>query len=172
MSFEWKVSNIPVANIEFIVEFILISWLYVLFCPPLKKLISIAVPCSIIFFIINSIYLQPIGTYQNFNRLIVSLLIIAYSIIYDIHLVRNLPADNLWRYGPFWIVAAFLCGFTLNLFIFALSNYVFRELPKEMAIVFWMFHGFNDLLKNVLLAVGIYYVSDSKSSVIRRVSYI
>src|SRR4051812_3823095 len=39
-----KLSNLPSANTEFILEFILISWLFVILCPPLKKAVILIAP--------------------------------------------------------------------------------------------------------------------------------
>src|SRR5438093_1389764 len=47
MSFVWGLPNVQVANVEFILEFILISWLFAILCPQLKKRVLLIIPLFI-----------------------------------------------------------------------------------------------------------------------------
>jgi hypothetical protein len=57
---------------------------------------------------------------------------------------------------------AFYMYFSLNLFIYTFSPFVFEQLSKETAIIFWMAHGLVEIIRNIFLAIAFYYASCNK----------
>ncbi|HET9057304.1 MAG TPA: hypothetical protein VFN30_10720, partial [Chitinophagaceae bacterium] len=47
--------------------------------------------------------------------------------------------------------------FSFNLFLFIIANYVFKNFSNEIGMTVWGFHNINNIVKNILFAVGIYY---------------
>src|SRR5258706_134135 len=67
------------------------------------------------------------------------------------------PVNDPVRDSPFWINTAFWYYFTVNIFLFCSSSFIFTEASTSIATVFWGFHNFNNIIRNLLLTLGIYF---------------
>ena len=47
--------------------------------------------------------------------------------------------------------------FCLNLFLFLMGSYVLTKLDPETSALIWSSHNVNNIIKNILFAVGIYF---------------
>jgi hypothetical protein len=70
-------------------------------------------------------------------------------------MMKELPVDNILYHMPFWLVTGIFFYFGMNLYVFCLSNYVFKDLAPEYAVIFWISRGFSEIVKNILFAIGI-----------------
>jgi hypothetical protein len=91
-----------------------------------------------------------------------SLLLMGYSVHYLAGLYKRGLAPNIAHYGPFWINAAVFYYFTVDIFLFAFANLLLKEVSVETSMVAWGFHNLNNIIKNVMFAMGIYYLSKAK----------
>jgi hypothetical protein len=107
--------------------------------------------------IINIAFLESINEYQSLLRLLGNAVILGFAISYYQHVYKIMPIKNITESSPFWINNAVLYYFSLNFFLFAAANYIFKNEPPEVGMVFWSFHNFNNIVKNCLFAVAIYY---------------
>jgi hypothetical protein len=114
------------------------------------------------FFLVASVVktiVDPIGDMHYTSLWSVScFLIIIYSIVYLNDVFRRPPVENIVTYGQFWINAALFYYFMLNAFFYFLADKILKE-PLETSELLWAFHSLNNLIKNILLAVGIYYLA-------------
>src|SRR5260221_4627387 len=151
-----------ILNIFFVVQITLLSQIFALLLKE-WKIVFITLAVFWAFFILNSIFLQPINEYQSLLRLIGGLIILGHSVYYYFLLFKNLPTDSLLRYSPSWIVDDVSYYFSFNLFLFVIANYLFKNEP-EIRILFWGFHSINNVIKNCLFAAGIYLAEAKNKS--------
>lgn len=71
-------------------------------------------------------------------------------------LLIKLRVINVMKYGLFWISTGTLYYYSFNLFS-SIPTMYFTNLSSEDAMVFWSFHDANNIVKNILFCVGIYY---------------
>ncbi len=150
-----KSSTITI-NTFFSIQFFLFSFIYISF---LKK--KLLIYCSLFFYItfliVNSLFIQPFYQFQSWSRLVESFFLISYTLIYYLKILKATPPVNSLRTFPTIFNTAVFFYFSLNLFLFIISNYIFTQMSHEDKIIAWSFHNINNFIKNILFAVGIYY---------------
>ncbi len=79
-----SINNLHALHIYTVLEFVLIGWYYYYNLPDIisKKSILICIVLFSIFSILNSLFIQPINTYNSYARGIEILLIISFSILF------------------------------------------------------------------------------------------
>lgn len=116
--------NLPLLHIYTIIQFLLIAWFYgLLFKRMLPRLLipSIAIGFTI-FSIINSLFIQPISTYNSIALGLQCLLGISFTIIGFYKIMAEMKELSLIKSPEFWANLGFLLYFSTNLFILILSN--------------------------------------------------
>lgn len=148
-------SNIKVLNIFFLLQFYLLSYLYAIY---LKKssLVIAGVIVFTVFSIVNTLFIQPFDEIQSLSDGLQSVLFILFSIACHLHLLKNPSEDENFDAMVFWINMALMFYFSMNLYLFVSSNYIFSEESSDIGLIAWTFHNCFNVLKNVLLGVGIY----------------
>jgi hypothetical protein len=58
-------------------------------------------------------------------------------------------------FGLLWINSGILFYFSFNLFLFVMSSYVLTHLEQELTLIIWSFHNVNNIIKNILVGLGI-----------------
>ncbi len=155
------VSLFSIANIFFVIQFLLLSRFYSSLSGS-KKYYYLLVP-FIAFFIFNTIFIQPIHTYQSWLRVAGGFIYICYSVSYYIQVLKVKPhIDPIYHFPPFWLNTAIFYYFSFNFFLFIISSYVFTNMSIDTMKAFWSFHNFNNIIKNILFAVGIYWAGRTK----------
>jgi hypothetical protein len=152
-----SISNFPVTNIYVIVSFTLFSIFYSKLLPFRKKLIYVILFFFINFFLYNTFLVQGFYSFQGYTRALGGLIMVFYSYTYFSSLLKNLPCTDIKGYGLFWINTGTSFYFSFNLLLFVFSSYVFENLTQEASMYFWSFHNVNNIIKNILFCVGIYY---------------
>jgi len=146
-----------ILNIFFVTQIILLSQIFALLLER-KKGIYVTLALFLVFGVLDTILFQPINEYQNVLRLVGGVMMISFSVYYYfIFFAKPIPTIDIFRFSPGWIVTAVFYYFSYNLFLFVFANYVFRNETREMAMLFWGFHGINNIIKNSLFTIGIYY---------------
>ena len=157
-----QISNHAVNNIYFLVSFAVLSLMYARLLPDVKQAIYsfIGVACCI--FIWDTFCIQTITGVQSYVITFCAILSIGYALIYYDHLLNKRPALYIMQYPFFWINSAVIYYFGLNLFLFAFSNYIFENLKDEEVIAVWAFHNVNNIIKNILFAVGLSFIESKR----------
>ena len=157
-----QISNHAVNNIYFLVSFAVLSLMYARLLPDVKQAIYsfIGVACCI--FIWDTFCIQTITGVQSYVITFCAILSIGYALIYYDHLLNKRPALYIMQYPFFWINSAVIYYFGLNLFLFAFSNYIFENLKDEEVIAVWAFHNLNNIIKNILFAVGLSFIESKR----------
>ena len=149
-----------VFNVQDMLQFFLIAFIYYqMYLKEYKTPFYLSLSGYVVFEVLNSIFFQPVTAFQNFSWTLTGLIFILFSIGWKLNALMTTPVLKMSRYSYFWINTAILCYFAVNLFLFILTNYVFTNMTESVGRIFWSFHNFNNIVKNVLFAVGIYYFS-------------
>jgi hypothetical protein len=158
--FHQKASNVIPINIYFVSTFLLISYFY--FELIFKKRLRYVAACAVIIYLSTAVFsFISLGVDQYLNSLwaLGAFIIGGYGIIYIINLqdmvVDRLLDKDLYSYRI--INASFLSYFLVTLLLFISTNYVFTEADVDTSRIFWSFHNIANTLKNIGLAVGLYY---------------
>ena len=155
-----RVQSASLINSYTIIQFFLLGFIYFeLYLREHRSIFYAAVGVYVVFEILNSIFLQPFNTFQNFSWTLTGIIFIMFAIGWKLHIFVTTPVLKLNKYPYFWINTAILCYFSVNLFLFILTNYVFTNMTESLGRIFWSFHNFNNIVKNVLFAIGLYYFS-------------
>lgn len=149
------ISNHVVNNIYFMVSFIVLSLMYAQPLVDARPSIYSFIGVAFCLFIWDTFCLQSITGVQSYIATFCAILSIGYAIIYYDHLLTTLPATNITRLPFFWINTAVTYYFGLNLFLFVFSTYIFENLKDEEILVVWIFHNVNNIIKNILYAIGL-----------------
>lgn len=91
-----SLNNLHALHIYTVLEFVLIGWYYYYNLPDIisKKSILICIVLFSIFSILNSLFIQPINTYNSYARGIEILLIISFSILFYMKNVFDLKREE------------------------------------------------------------------------------
>src|SRR5258706_4887459 len=154
---KFSITNRPVGNVYSLLSFIVISLIYSQFLKERRKLIAIIIILFVVFFGIDSFFFQKITTFQSYTRILASIICIGYSVLFYSRSSKIGPVNDPVRDSPFWINTAFWYYFTVNIFLFCSSSFIFTEASTSIATVFWGFHNFNNIIRNLLLTLGIYF---------------
>jgi hypothetical protein len=146
-------------NAYYAMTFFLLSWFYyeVLFIKSRRVVVFLGLAVYLQSFVLISIFVQGITEYQTLMWIITGIIMIVYSIAYFIYSLSIIPNTSTLYYTPIWINSGVLIYFILNLFLFILSNYVLTKLDPQMSLLIWSFHNVNNVLKNILFGIGIYF---------------
>jgi hypothetical protein len=151
-----------VNNIYLISLFLLINRTYFIFWKSLlnirKSLFTKISFILICLFILDSIFYENIKEHQSIIWAIESLVCTVYAIKFYIACHKISPPVNALTFAPFWLNTAIFLYFSFNLFLFAMSNYIFKNMSADDSMAAWVFHNFNNIIKNILFAVSIYHV--------------
>lgn len=151
-----KVPNFTVGNIYAPVFFLLLVLFYRELLPSHRSKLYIFIAIYFVFLTVNALFIQDITEYQGYSRALGGVIMIGCSLLHFSSLMKNPPNQDIITYGPFWISAGIIFYFGFNLFLFVFSNFVFTTLEAEIGRTYWTFHNINNIVKNVLFAVGIY----------------
>ena len=181
ISFSADISNIiyiklcfkgaEIVNIYFLLQFILVSTIFTMLCEQMKGLIYSIGGAYILFFILNSIYQQPISAFQSNIATLQDVIIIVYAFVYFYLVLKELEIGHLLRYSSFWIVTSLFLYSLLSVYIFAISTFVFNHLPGIYGTYLWMFHNLTNILKNFMFFLAMVYTKRRTPSVIRLKRY-
>jgi hypothetical protein len=152
-------STVVLFNAYYAILFFLLTWFYyeILFINNRRVMVWIGLAIYLQSFILITFFVQSFFEYQTLMWVITAIIMITYGIAYFFYSFSALPASNVFGHTLIWINSGILIYFCLNLFLFILGNYVLTRLDSEMSALIWSFHNVNNIIKNILFAVGIYF---------------
>jgi hypothetical protein len=149
-------------NVYTLFEFIGVSFVYSFLLPHWKKSIYGVLVLFVLFFGANSYWIEDIRAIQDYPLVVESIIVIAYCITYFFYSLKEVGHDySLIRDGKFWINIAFVSYFVYSIGLFAIVNHIFTELEPATAQALWNIHNINYIIKNLLLAIGVYRIGKS-----------
>ena len=150
-------STVVLFNTYYALMFALLTWFYyeVLFVKSRKIIIWIGLAIYVLSFVLVTSFVQSFLQYQTLMWVISAIILIIYSIAYFFHSLSTISASGYFGYGLIWINIGIMIYFCLNLFLFLMGNYVLTRLDPETSAMIWSSHNINNILKNILFAIGI-----------------
>jgi hypothetical protein len=154
-------STVVLFNVYYILTFLLLTWFYYeIYATRNGKMTIISgLVVYVIAFAVVSFY-QSFLQYQTLMWTITGMTMIIYSISYFLYLFST--PSMMSNYGLLWINSGVLLYFSLNLFMFVMSSYVLTKLDSEISLLIWSFHNVNNIMKNILLALGVFAFSKTE----------
>ncbi len=154
-------TNKLVLNIFLIAEFFLLSCIYGILLDKNKQTIYLLLFFFIVFFIVDSLYIETLSDSQTWPLIIESVLVIFYSLGYYAKLFKK--NIDLLKSFSFWLNTAVFFYFAFDLFLFAIVNYIFKNMSYEAGMAAWGYHNLNNTIKNILFTVAISYAGIKQS---------
>lgn len=153
--FQAKMSTVLVFNGYFLISFVLLSWFYsdVLQSTRGKRTVQWGLGLYVLSFIVITAFFQSFNEYQTLMWTLAGAICIIFSISYFISVFSSMRPMN--DFGLLWINSGILFYFSFNLFLFIMSSYVLTRLEPELGLIVWSFHNVNNIIKNVLIGLGI-----------------
>lgn len=149
-----------VHNIFFVCQIVLLCLVYSYMLRP-KFVAKIAEWMFPVIALVYTISFQSIIEYQSPIRVIGGLMMISFAARYFWQMYLYLPTEDLRGFLKGWVNMAVFSYFTFNLFLFACANYFFKNESTVVAMAFWSFHNLNNIIKNCLLAFGLYFSNET-----------
>lgn len=146
-------------NLYSLLEFTGVSFVYASLLPHWKKRIYTIMALYVIFYAVDSYWFEDIRAIQDYPLVVESVIVIAYCTAYFFHSLKEVGHDySLIRDGKFWVNIAFISYFIYSIGLFAIVNHIITELEPATAQALWNIHNINYIIKNLLLAVGVYCI--------------
>ena len=157
--FSQRQSTVVLFNTYYALLFLLLTWFYyeALFVNTRRIMIWIGLAIYLQSFILITVYVQNFLQYQTLMWLITALIMITYSIAYFFYSLSTITTSGYFGYSLVWINIGVMIYFCLNLFLFLMGNYVLTKLDTETSALIWGSHNVNNIIKNILFAVGIFF---------------
>jgi len=119
----------------------------------LKKIITASIPFFIILSIVFSAFVQKPDESNSYSNIIMSLLILTWSLFYLREVLLLQRVTHLQRFPMFWICVGILFVFTGNLFTVGMLNYLIKysiEIARQALGLTYIFK----YLSLILLMIG------------------
>ncbi len=146
-------NNVPVIHLFIIISILFFGAIYyhAFFRPFLKKIIVILSAIALLIVVINIIFIEGIWEYPSISNTVLSLLLIFFSLAYFFQLLNRQEFIHIEKQGLFWINAAVLFYFALNIFLFML----FRRIISVHQTDYYIIHNIVNIIANILFSVGL-----------------
>lgn len=156
--FSRQESTVILINTYYAILFFLLNWFYyeVLFANKQRVLVWTGIVVYVIAFVLVSAYVQKFTEYQTLMWLITAVIMILYSIAYFFHSLSLIVNEGVFGSSLVWINIGVMLYFILNLFLFVMGNHLLTNLDPGTSAMIWSSHNMNNILKNLLFAIGIY----------------
>jgi hypothetical protein len=153
---ELKIGPNYVGDAYRLAEFILLLILYykAFNNPKLFKAFVVIALFYVLFLVANVLFIQQekINTYTH---IILACVFIVLAVLFFYKLMKDLPTLVVYQLPMFWINVGVLVYFAGNLFLWIVSHYLVTVLNDDFKI-YWSFHNFLSMIKNILFAAGFY----------------
>lgn len=158
-------STVVLFNIYYTVLFLLLTWFYydILLARRSKATVLAGLVIYSLSFILVTTYFQSFFEYQTSMWSITGLIMIIYSVSYFLSLFS--AQTTMSNYGVLWINSGILFYFSFNLSLFVMSSYVLTKLEPQISMLIWSFHNVNNIVKNILLGIGVLVFSAESSAI-------
>ncbi len=153
----YKIPNLFLGHVSTLAEFLFLASIYRIilksFLP--RWLMPLLIAVFTVLAIVNTVFLQSFQ-YNNSNiKIIESLLLITFALLFLLRLTREMKVRRLERYSLFWVNCAILLFFSSTLFIFIYSNYILLY-SRELGIRIWFIHAIFFILFQIILSISLW----------------
>jgi predicted membrane channel-forming protein YqfA (hemolysin III family) len=157
--FKRSESNVLVFNGYYFMLFFLLSWFYyeILFQHRQGKIVWVGIAVYLLSFILITLFFQGLDEYQTLMWVITAIMMITYSIGYFFYSLSTVDPNRYLNYSFIWINVGIMIYFGMNLFLFTIGDYVLTQLDPLTSALIWSSHNVNNIIKNILFAIGIYF---------------
>lgn len=154
-------SGYVITNTFFILQYLILSILYYAVLKNKIWLIRLSILYGIL--LLADIFItRNFDEFQGWIRVFESSVLAYYAISCYINLHNKPSPDKKSDLLLLWINMGVLFYFFFNLYLFSISDYVLTNMSKEDAMVVWGFHNLNNIVKNLLFAIGLYESGNRK----------
>jgi hypothetical protein len=155
----YYINNLFIYSFQFITEYYLLSWLFLQLLE--TKVLRRFVWGMMILFAVLLLFnlkriLSPV-TFDSYDAGFVSFVIIIYCILF-FHRQLGKPQITFVHKTPwFWFVTALLLFYAGSFLVFLTTDYIMYQ-NGSLGVFLWQIRDLLDILKNLLITVGIYYI--------------
>jgi hypothetical protein len=122
-------NNLPLLHIYTVLEFVLMSWFYAVLDadnPILKRWKVGWIGLVMALLISNSLFLQPINTFNSYAKSIVQIIIISYAIGYFFNIYGKIDLTQRVPFSQVLLNSGILIYYSGSLFVFMFSEWTLR----------------------------------------------
>jgi len=149
------INNLFIAHIFGLIELIMWMWFFQIILKYNKTTFHILAVLFSLLYVLNSIFIEPLETYNSSAQSIIAILTVLLSIIYFKNIYINEDEIFPERSPEFWFcIAIFFCH-SGGLFSLLLSSDILTESPDRF-YGSWIIHNALNVLKNIVFAVGLW----------------
>jgi hypothetical protein len=157
----WQgISNMPVLHVYVPVSFLLLAWFYhtMLHGFLQKPVIAVAAFVFVVLSVLNSVYIQPVTTFNSYALTLESVLVIilslsAYLLLLD---ARIIEAKRAQLKSINRINAGLLIYYSASLLIFYFGNLITHGYSKTFNRYTWIAHSFLSVMMYTLFITGLW----------------
>jgi hypothetical protein len=156
-----SMNNLPLLHLYVAGGFVFLSLFYkkVLegFIDP--RIINGIMAAFLTFTLVNSVFIQPIFTFNSNALTVESILIMILSLSTFILMMNDLVKRKRLGLASSlnWINSALFVYYSSNLIIFYFGNLITHSLSKEFSLQTWMLHAFFSTVMYVCFSLGLWY---------------
>lgn len=152
-------NNVPIVHLYTLLEFNVIALFYLVYFRGFYG--RLLVPGMMLIFtvlvVLNSVFLQPLFSYNTYARSLEGVLVIALSLLGYYKLLAELPTKRLDQSPIFWINTGLLLYFAGNLFFFVLGNALLKEPNQSFSLMAWGLSTLLMVLMHLFISVGLWF---------------
>jgi hypothetical protein len=113
---------------------------------------------------INLIFIQK-EEIASYTKLMGSMIIITYAIVYFYRLMIDLPTYEVHRLPMFWFSSSFLIYHAGTIFLFAFTSYLVHVLQDNL-LIYYSFHHVLSIINHFIIIIGLVFHLKSTQQVI------
>lgn len=85
--------------------------------------------------VLNSLFVQPIHTFNSYALYLKALMMIILSLTYFYQVFTELKVEKLWEEGMFWFCTGLMIYHAGTMLMYLSSNYLLQVAPKSFALL-------------------------------------
>jgi len=149
--------NLPILHIYTMVEYLVLISFYSITLKGFltKKVFAVLAALGLAFFIVDTVFIENIYTYNTYARSTEALVFIFLSMCWYIKTVTFTTENIILLNTLKFINSAFLIYFSGSVILFSLSN-IIRNLSPGMKLNIWTLHTFFAFILYLLIAIGLW----------------
>lgn len=149
-----NINNHFIFHFYTVIEFILISFFYLLFFREYSRQQYFLLPIPLFLIIAFIDYkINGLNSMDNFSSSVGAVFLSLYALFSFLFVMRKLLFENILSAPFFWINSGILFYFSGNLLVFAFSNYVFAK-EESIGNALWSIPQFLNIFYNILISIG------------------
>lgn len=153
-----NINNHFIFHFYTVIEFILISFFYLLFFREYSRQQYFLLPIPLFLIIAFIDYkINGLNSMDNFSSSVGAVFLSLYALFSFLFVMRKLLFENILSAPFFWINSGILFYFSGNLLVFAFSNYVFAK-EESIGNALWSIPQFLNIFYNILISIGFWKI--------------